>query len=172
METQCWLVTVLLLSALQVALMLLFFSVLLGLYVAPLYITSPCITDPESLGPRPDVIGRRGAPMVSQRAAMFCASRTRTRQAAESSDVGEVHCRGTSEAALSLQHDWRSVLLLLCFSLVKPVFFFIQSESQSDTRPRPLCSDALLEPVGSECIPRPRGHLIHALFFFFFFIST
>lgn len=51
--------------------MLLFFSVLLGLYVAPLYITSPCIMDPESLGPRPDVIGQRGAPMVSQRAAMF-----------------------------------------------------------------------------------------------------
>lgn len=46
--------------------MLLFLSVLLGLYVAPLYITSPCIMEPESLGPRPAVIGQRGAPMVSQ----------------------------------------------------------------------------------------------------------
>lgn len=63
-------VVVSLLSAFQVALMLLFFSILLGLYVAPLYITSPCIMDPESLGPRPDVIGQRGAPMVSQRAAL------------------------------------------------------------------------------------------------------
>lgn len=54
------------LSVVQVVLMLLFFSVLLGLYVAPLYITSPCIMDPESLGPRPDVIGQRGAPMVSR----------------------------------------------------------------------------------------------------------
>lgn len=52
-------------TTLQVVLMLLFFSVLLGLYVAPLYITSPCIMDPESLGPRPEVIGQRGAPMLA-----------------------------------------------------------------------------------------------------------
>lgn len=86
------LVFVSLLSVFQVVLMLLFLSVLLGLYVAPLYITSPCIMDPESLGPRPDVIGQRGAPMVSQRAAMFhCpASQTLTGETGESFDVGEV----------------------------------------------------------------------------------
>lgn len=49
----------------QVVVMLLYLSVLLGLYVVPLYITSPCIMDPSTLRPRPDVIGQRGAPMVS-----------------------------------------------------------------------------------------------------------
>uniref|UniRef100_A0A8D3DZM4 Glycerophosphodiester phosphodiesterase domain containing 5b n=1 Tax=Scophthalmus maximus TaxID=52904 RepID=A0A8D3DZM4_SCOMX len=49
----------------QVVVMLLYLSVLLGLYVLPLYITSPCIMEPTSLGPRPDVIGRQGAPMLA-----------------------------------------------------------------------------------------------------------
>uniref|UniRef100_A0AAQ5YNN9 GP-PDE domain-containing protein n=1 Tax=Amphiprion ocellaris TaxID=80972 RepID=A0AAQ5YNN9_AMPOC len=39
--------------------------VLLGLYVVPLYITSPCIMDPDTLKPRPDVIGHQGAPMLA-----------------------------------------------------------------------------------------------------------
>lgn len=50
----------------QVVVVLLYLSVLLGLYVVPLYITSPCIMDPASLKQRPDVIGHQGAPMVSQ----------------------------------------------------------------------------------------------------------
>lgn len=50
----------------QVVVVLLYLSVLLGLYVMPLYITSPCIMEPTSLKPRPDVIGHQGAPMVSQ----------------------------------------------------------------------------------------------------------
>lgn len=45
--------------------LLVYLSVLLVLYMAPLAITSPCIMDRNSLKPRPDVIGRRGAPMVS-----------------------------------------------------------------------------------------------------------
>lgn len=45
--------------------MVLYLSVLLGLYVVPIYITSPCIMDPVTLKPRPDVIGHRGTPMVS-----------------------------------------------------------------------------------------------------------
>lgn len=45
--------------------MILYLSVLLGLYVVPIYITSPCIMDPTTLKPRPDVIGHQGAPMVS-----------------------------------------------------------------------------------------------------------
>uniref|UniRef100_A0A673Z5D7 Glycerophosphodiester phosphodiesterase domain containing 5 n=1 Tax=Salmo trutta TaxID=8032 RepID=A0A673Z5D7_SALTR len=40
-------------------------NVLLVLYMAPLAITSPCIMDRNSLKPRPDVIGRRGAPMLA-----------------------------------------------------------------------------------------------------------
>ncbi|XP_008306766.1 glycerophosphodiester phosphodiesterase domain-containing protein 5 isoform X2 [Cynoglossus semilaevis] len=49
----------------QVVIMLLYLSVLLGLYVLPLYITSPCIMEPANLSPRPDVIGHQGAPMVA-----------------------------------------------------------------------------------------------------------
>ncbi|KAM6988310.1 glycerophosphodiester phosphodiesterase domain-containing protein 5 isoform 1-T1 [Tautogolabrus adspersus] len=49
----------------QVVVMLLYLTVLLGLYVVPLYITSPCIMDPNSLKQRPDVIGHQGAPMLA-----------------------------------------------------------------------------------------------------------
>uniref|UniRef100_A0A3Q1FBI0 Glycerophosphodiester phosphodiesterase domain containing 5b n=1 Tax=Acanthochromis polyacanthus TaxID=80966 RepID=A0A3Q1FBI0_9TELE len=49
----------------QVVVVLLYLSVLLGLYVVPLYITSPCIMDPDNLKPRPDVIGHQGAPMLA-----------------------------------------------------------------------------------------------------------
>ncbi|GLD71910.1 glycerophosphodiester phosphodiesterase domain-containing protein 5-like isoform X1 [Lates japonicus] len=49
----------------QVVVVLLYLSVLLGLYVMPLYITSPCIMEPTSLKPRPDVIGHQGAPMLA-----------------------------------------------------------------------------------------------------------
>lgn len=54
------------LSVFQVVVVLLYISVLLGLYVVPLYITSPCIMDPTTLKQRPDVIGHQGAPMVNQ----------------------------------------------------------------------------------------------------------
>ncbi|KAK1900666.1 Glycerophosphodiester phosphodiesterase domain containing protein 5 [Dissostichus eleginoides] len=49
----------------QVVVVLLYLSVLLGLYVVPLYISSPCIMDPSTLKQRPDVIGHQGAPMVT-----------------------------------------------------------------------------------------------------------
>ncbi|XP_042342554.1 glycerophosphodiester phosphodiesterase domain-containing protein 5 isoform X2 [Plectropomus leopardus] len=49
----------------QVVVVLLYLSVLLGLYIVPLYITSPCIMDPSSLKQRPDVIGHQGAPMLA-----------------------------------------------------------------------------------------------------------
>ncbi|XP_028320457.1 glycerophosphodiester phosphodiesterase domain-containing protein 5 isoform X2 [Gouania willdenowi] len=49
----------------QVVVVLLYFSVLLGLYVVPMYITSPCIMDPNFLKPRPDVFGHHGAPMLA-----------------------------------------------------------------------------------------------------------
>ncbi|CAB1445642.1 unnamed protein product, partial [Pleuronectes platessa] len=49
----------------QVVVMLLYLSLLLGLYVTPLYITSPCIMERASLKPRPDVIGLRGASMLA-----------------------------------------------------------------------------------------------------------
>ncbi|KAG7519696.1 hypothetical protein JOB18_014376 [Solea senegalensis] len=49
----------------QVVVMLLYLSVLLGLFVLPLCITSPCIMEPTNLRPRPDVIGHQGAPMFN-----------------------------------------------------------------------------------------------------------
>lgn len=49
----------------QVVVVLLYLSVLLGLYVLPLYITSPCIMDPSTLKPRPEVFGHQGAPMLA-----------------------------------------------------------------------------------------------------------
>ncbi|XP_037312961.2 glycerophosphodiester phosphodiesterase domain-containing protein 5 isoform X2 [Pungitius pungitius] len=49
----------------QVVVVLLYLSLLLGLYMAPLCITSPCIMDPSTLKQRPDVIGHRGAPMLA-----------------------------------------------------------------------------------------------------------
>uniref|UniRef100_A0A3Q3FVY4 Glycerophosphodiester phosphodiesterase domain containing 5b n=1 Tax=Labrus bergylta TaxID=56723 RepID=A0A3Q3FVY4_9LABR len=49
----------------QVVVMLLYLTVLLGLYVVPLYITSPCIMDRNSLKQRPNVIGHQGAPMLA-----------------------------------------------------------------------------------------------------------
>lgn len=49
----------------QVVVMLLYLTVLLGLYVVPLYITSPCIMDPSALKQRPEVIGHQGAPMLA-----------------------------------------------------------------------------------------------------------
>ncbi|XP_029026767.1 glycerophosphodiester phosphodiesterase domain-containing protein 5 isoform X2 [Betta splendens] len=49
----------------QVVVMMLYICTLLGLYVVPIYITSPCIMDPTALKPRPDVIGHHGAPMLA-----------------------------------------------------------------------------------------------------------
>ncbi|XP_029964081.1 glycerophosphodiester phosphodiesterase domain-containing protein 5 isoform X2 [Salarias fasciatus] len=49
----------------QVVVVLLYLSVLLGLYAVPFYISSPCIMDPNSLKPRPEVFGHQGAPMLA-----------------------------------------------------------------------------------------------------------
>ncbi|KAL2096447.1 hypothetical protein ACEWY4_008595 [Coilia grayii] len=49
----------------QVLLMVLYLSVLLALYLAPLSITSPCIMEQRSLKPPPNIIGHQGAPMLA-----------------------------------------------------------------------------------------------------------
>ncbi|XP_064206033.1 glycerophosphodiester phosphodiesterase domain-containing protein 5-like isoform X3 [Anguilla rostrata] len=49
----------------QLVVLLVYLSVLLALYLAPLTITSPCLMDRASLKQRPDVIGHRGAPMLA-----------------------------------------------------------------------------------------------------------
>lgn len=52
-------------SAFQVMVLLIYSLLLLALYLAPLTFTCPCIMDRHSLKPRPEVIGRRGAPMLA-----------------------------------------------------------------------------------------------------------
>ncbi|KAJ7996078.1 hypothetical protein DPEC_G00233340 [Dallia pectoralis] len=49
----------------QMTLLLIYVGVLLALYLAPLFMSSPCVMDRNGLKPRPDVIGRRGAPMLA-----------------------------------------------------------------------------------------------------------
>ncbi|XP_077468030.1 glycerophosphodiester phosphodiesterase domain-containing protein 5 isoform X2 [Stigmatopora argus] len=58
-------------TSFQVVVMLLYLCVLLGLYIVPLYITSPCIMDPGNLRPRPNVIGHQGAPMLAPENTMW-----------------------------------------------------------------------------------------------------
>ncbi|XP_051973748.1 glycerophosphodiester phosphodiesterase domain-containing protein 5 isoform X2 [Xyrauchen texanus] len=52
-------------SRLQIVILVVYVCVLLVLYLVPLFISSPCIMDRSKLGPRPAVIGRRGAPMLA-----------------------------------------------------------------------------------------------------------
>nr|XP_015197162.1 PREDICTED: glycerophosphodiester phosphodiesterase domain-containing protein 5-like isoform X1 [Lepisosteus oculatus] len=49
----------------QAVLLLVYACALLALYLVPLAITSPCLMERSSLSPRPEVIGRRGAPMLA-----------------------------------------------------------------------------------------------------------
>uniref|UniRef100_A0A7N6C0D5 GP-PDE domain-containing protein n=1 Tax=Anabas testudineus TaxID=64144 RepID=A0A7N6C0D5_ANATE len=49
----------------QVMVLLVYIVTLLAVYLAPLTFTCPCIMDRDSLKPRPDIIGRRGAPMLA-----------------------------------------------------------------------------------------------------------
>uniref|UniRef100_A0A3Q2XZE0 Glycerophosphodiester phosphodiesterase domain containing 5 n=2 Tax=Hippocampus comes TaxID=109280 RepID=A0A3Q2XZE0_HIPCM len=58
-------------TSFQVVVLVLYLSLLLGLYVVPLYIASPCIMDPSNLRPRPDVIGHQGAPMLAPENTMW-----------------------------------------------------------------------------------------------------
>ncbi|XP_059400349.1 glycerophosphodiester phosphodiesterase domain-containing protein 5-like isoform X3 [Carassius carassius] len=49
----------------KVVTLVIYVSLLLVLYLVPLFISSPCIIDRSKLSPRPAVIGRRGAPMLA-----------------------------------------------------------------------------------------------------------
>lgn len=52
-------------TASQVPVLCTFFAVVFTLYLIPLTISSPCIMEKKDLGPKPALIGHRGAPMVS-----------------------------------------------------------------------------------------------------------
>ncbi|XP_036715840.1 glycerophosphodiester phosphodiesterase domain-containing protein 5 isoform X5 [Balaenoptera musculus] len=52
-------------SSSQMAILSTFFTVVFALYLAPLTISSPCIMEKKDLGPKPALIGHRGAPMLA-----------------------------------------------------------------------------------------------------------
>ncbi|KAM9385742.1 glycerophosphodiester phosphodiesterase domain-containing protein 5 [Pholidichthys leucotaenia] len=52
-------------STIQVLVLFIYILILVALCLAPLTFTCPCIMDRHSLTPRPQVIGRRGAPMLA-----------------------------------------------------------------------------------------------------------
>ncbi|XP_077596195.1 glycerophosphodiester phosphodiesterase domain-containing protein 5 isoform X1 [Stigmatopora nigra] len=52
-------------SNFQMMVLITYIIILLALYLAPLSFSCPCVMDSRSLKPRPDVIGRRGAPMLA-----------------------------------------------------------------------------------------------------------
>ncbi|XP_011366716.1 glycerophosphodiester phosphodiesterase domain-containing protein 5 isoform X3 [Pteropus vampyrus] len=52
-------------SSSQVAILCTFFAVVFALYLAPLTISSPCLMEKKDLGPKPSLIGHRGAPMLA-----------------------------------------------------------------------------------------------------------
>nr|XP_020477738.1 glycerophosphodiester phosphodiesterase domain-containing protein 5-like isoform X2 [Monopterus albus] len=52
-------------SKFHVILILIYAIILLAVYLAPLTFTCPCIMDHHSLKSRPEIIGRRGAPMLA-----------------------------------------------------------------------------------------------------------
>ena len=49
----------------KILLLFLYFGATLGIYLAPLFISSACIMEPKDLPHKPKLIGHRGAPMVS-----------------------------------------------------------------------------------------------------------
>ncbi|XP_021085166.1 glycerophosphodiester phosphodiesterase domain-containing protein 5 isoform X3 [Mesocricetus auratus] len=52
-------------SSSQVTVLCTFFAVVFALYLIPLTISSPCIMEKKDLGPKPALIGHRGAPMLA-----------------------------------------------------------------------------------------------------------
>ncbi|KAM4620950.1 glycerophosphodiester phosphodiesterase domain-containing protein 5 isoform 2-T2 [Polymixia lowei] len=52
-------------SSFQVMVLVIYISIVLAVYLVPLTFTCPCIMDRNDLKPRPDIIGRRGAPMLA-----------------------------------------------------------------------------------------------------------
>ncbi|XP_033955229.1 glycerophosphodiester phosphodiesterase domain-containing protein 5 isoform X4 [Pseudochaenichthys georgianus] len=52
-------------SNFQVTVLVIYIIILLAVYLAPLTFSCPCIMDRHTLRPQPDIIGRRGAPMLA-----------------------------------------------------------------------------------------------------------
>ncbi|XP_041865176.1 glycerophosphodiester phosphodiesterase domain-containing protein 5 [Melanotaenia boesemani] len=62
-------------SNFQMMVLVVYFLILLAVCLAPLTFTCPCIMDRSTLKPRPNVIGRRGAPMLAPENTMLSFNR-------------------------------------------------------------------------------------------------
>ncbi|KAM6907573.1 glycerophosphodiester phosphodiesterase domain-containing protein 5 [Xenentodon cancila] len=62
-------------SNFQVMVLLIYIVILLAVCLAPLTFSCPCIMDRDTLKPRPDVIGQRGAPMLAPENTMISFNR-------------------------------------------------------------------------------------------------
>ncbi|KAJ0004224.1 hypothetical protein NQD34_010438 [Periophthalmus magnuspinnatus] len=62
-------------SNFQMMVLVVYFAILVALYLAPLLFTCPCVMDRHSLKDRPEIIGRRGAPMLAPENTMLSFNR-------------------------------------------------------------------------------------------------
>ncbi|KAJ0062211.1 hypothetical protein NL108_017967, partial [Boleophthalmus pectinirostris] len=62
-------------SNFQMMVLVVYFAILVALYLAPLLFTCPCVMDRHNLRERPEIIGRRGAPMLAPENTMLSFNR-------------------------------------------------------------------------------------------------
>ncbi|XP_060038820.1 glycerophosphoinositol inositolphosphodiesterase GDPD2 isoform X2 [Erinaceus europaeus] len=85
----------------KILLLLLFFGVSLAIYLAPLFISSPCIMEPRDLPPKPGLIGHRGAPMLAPENTLMSLRKT----AECGATVFETDVMVSSDGVPFLMHD-------------------------------------------------------------------
>ncbi|XP_077001112.1 glycerophosphoinositol inositolphosphodiesterase GDPD2 isoform X2 [Tamandua tetradactyla] len=85
----------------KILLLLLFFGATLAIYLAPLYISSPCIMEPRDLPPKPGLVGHRGAPMLAPENTLMSLRKTAECGAA----VFETDVMVSSDGVPFLMHD-------------------------------------------------------------------
>lgn len=87
----------------KVLLLFLFFGVALVIYLAPLFISSPCIMEFRDLPPKPGLVGHRGAPMLAPENTLMSLRKT----AECGASVFETDVMVSSDGVPFLMHDER-----------------------------------------------------------------
>ncbi|XP_036127212.1 glycerophosphoinositol inositolphosphodiesterase GDPD2 [Molossus molossus] len=87
----------------KIALLLLFFTMVLAIYLTPLCISSPCIMEPKDLPSKPGLVGHRGAPMLAPENTLMSLRKTAECGAA----VFETDVMVSSDGVPFLMHDER-----------------------------------------------------------------
>ncbi|XP_045152930.1 glycerophosphoinositol inositolphosphodiesterase GDPD2 isoform X2 [Echinops telfairi] len=85
----------------KILLLLLFFGVTLAIYLAPLFISSPCLMKPRDLPPKPGLVGHRGAPMLAPENTLMSLRKT----AECGATVFETDVMVSSDGVPFLMHD-------------------------------------------------------------------